>query len=454
MSDNLEEHVQINLTIAPGGVAREGFGVAMILSHNADFGGDLIRYYTDIDSVAEDFDTDSPEWRAANALFAQNPKPPTVVIGRTDVEVITKYLVNITDAGETDDAFTYRIGVKGQGFEDTIVSFVATDDSEDEIVAGLVTQLNLVEDKNFTASALVDASGPDTLQILGNAAGNWFSVEILSVTRMIVEAAHTVTGLGDSLTEILHADAGWYCLLLLYPSTDYALDAAEWVESNDRVLVLDVNANEALLTTEDAGADVLKQLFELGYTNTMYCYHHAPDEFFSAAWMGRWLPTTPGQATTKFKTLSGITKNPLTPNQAANLRARRANTYQRVGGRNITWEGTVASLVNKFFDITRNVHWFRDELLRAIFDLFIENDIVEFTPEGVQSVGGIVHAAFDLALRQHVFSPDPEPTVTLPDFNDISSADKSDRELRGVGGRAVFAGAIHKVIADITLSFA
>ncbi len=185
----------------------------------------------------------------------------------------------------------------------------------------------------------------------------------------------------------------------------------------------------------------------------MYSYHHAPDEFLSAAHMGRWLPTTPGKATTKFKTLSGVTANRLTPNNRQNLLARRGNTYQRVGGRNITWEGTVASLENKFFDITRNLHWLRDEILSRVFGIFVGQDIVPYTPEGIQTVVGGIEGALELAIQNGVASSTPKPQVTGPVFEEISTDDKGDRVLRNVLATFTLSGAVHSVLVDLTVSF-
>ncbi len=305
-----------------------------------------------------------------------------------------------------------------------------------------------------TIADTVNTKRPSSsLVVTADAAGDWFSVAPSSSTLFDVEATHTVSGLGDDLSEILNADSSWYCLLLLYPSTDYVSDAAVWVEANERVMVVDENATESLNTVVGDGDDTLAVMFGFGYSRVMSSYHHAPHEFMSAAWMGRWLSTTPGQATTKYKQLEGVTKSNLTPTQSANLRARRANAYQRVGGVNVTWEGTVPSLTYKFVDIRRNADWTRDTIQVALFSLELANDIIEYTPEDIQKIGGVVHGAFDLAVRQKVFSPTPTPTVTLPDFDTITTQDKSDRVLRNVVGTATFAGAIHKIVADINLSF-
>jgi hypothetical protein len=645
MSDNLEEHVDIDVSVAAGGSPREGYGIALLLSHNATFPG-RTKSYSGADELAADWADDSPEYLAGSAIFAQDPCPESLLVGRTTTEVTQRYELG---AASAVDAQEYVVDVVGEGFEGvTLTHTAAVGSSKSSINAGLLALFNAVTDKTFTAALadltvedfdftadntteeftkvdhgftlgdgpirlkttgtivcaanaaaldgdyvtigdnvlptvtfeydkatdgvtggrtawpvgttaasnatalklLIEAAFPaltvtddlaGTLTIEGSEAGGlvpivrsgnvtvsvtagalptgtlpatdywpipvdddtfelatslanantgtnlsistngtgvltafdtgttssasspivitadepgaWFSVAPSSTTLMDVKATHTVSGLGDDLTEILNSDASWYCLLLLYPSKDYITDASAWVASNERVLVTDVNETEALNVDVDDGTDTLAALFELGGSRTMAAYHHAPNEFMSAAWMGRWLPTKPGQATTKYKQLQGVTKSVLSSAQSANLRARRANAFQRVGQVNITWEGTVASLTYKFFDIRRNADWVRDQIMGAVYDLELENDILEYTPEDIQKIGGAIHGVFDLAIRQKVFSPTPKPTVTLPVFEDISVGDKSDRILDNVTGTAKFAGAIHKVRARINLSF-
>ena len=66
------EHVSLTITTDTVGIARAGFGVPMILSHNATW-VERIRFYGGIADVADDWATDSPEYLAAKAMFAQTP---------------------------------------------------------------------------------------------------------------------------------------------------------------------------------------------------------------------------------------------------------------------------------------------------------------------------------------------------------------------------------------------
>ncbi len=449
----LSDHVQLTITLDSVGIARAGFGVPMILSHCADW-EELIRYYNTLADVAADFDEGTPELRAATALFSQSPHPTSIAIGNaSSVTVMQQYTVSIRDVR---DSFAYKILVKGEGFDDTTIT-VTSDSaaSNDEIVAALVTQLNTVTDKNYTAALVPDSSGNAYLTATGNADCDWFSLEMQDVTALTVAQTHTVTGLGTALDAILLEDSGWYCLLTHYNSDDYVADAATWVEANERIYVVDTNENDSILTSYNAmsSTDTLANLMDQGYKRTMGGYHPNPAAFFSAAWMGRWLPTEPGSATTKFKTLSGVEAVTLTGTHRNNLLARRANSYQTVAGRNITWEGTVPSTIYRFLDVTRDIDWLQDDMSKGVFGALAGADKVPYTDSGIALVENEVRGSCLRAITKGVFASTPAPVVTAPRIEDVEASDKEDRILRDVKFTGTLAGAIHKVLISGVVSF-
>lgn len=541
----LTDHVQLTITLDSVGIARAGFGVPMILSHNASF-PDRIRYYNSYaDVVTDGFEGDSPEALAAAAFFGQSPRPPTIGIGRATASVTQQYTVG---ASAIRDSEEYSITVGGEGFEDDDATYTSDSTaSASEIHNGLVTALNAVTDKTYTATfaplvyadkvftadntteiftaaahtlqtgdgpfqvsnsggalpaglvALTDywviridantfylatslanalagtflsittnGTGTQTLSdtvntkrpfdpflVTGDTAGAWFSLEVYDVNAMSIKQTHTVSDIDDDLTDILLADGGWYEVHTLYNSNDYVKDVAAWVEANKRLYVFDVNETDSITTTYTAtvSTDTLAQLMDLGYARTMGAYHPRPSAQFAAAWMGRWLPTDPGKATAKYKTLAGVEAVVLSATHRNNLVARRSNSYQGVAGRNITWEGTVFSTTYKFLDVVRNLDWVEDDLLKGIFGALAGADIVPYTPEGIAMIEAQVRATMTRAVAKGIFSKTPVPVVTAPEFEDIDDTDKEDRTLRDVKFEAKLAGAIHKVLTVGSVTF-
>lgn len=121
MAGAANDHVVINLTIQSTGLARAGYGIPLILSHRAAF-GPRIKYYSTIGALGADFASTSPEYRAATVIFAQQPHPRFVAVGRAGGTVTQRYDIGISAPVVGG---VYAISAKGQGVTDTTVSYTA-----------------------------------------------------------------------------------------------------------------------------------------------------------------------------------------------------------------------------------------------------------------------------------------------------------------------------------------
>lgn len=106
---------------ASPGVPRQGFGVPMRLSYNADhFGAARSRTYKSIEAVAADFGPLTEEYRDAQAFFSYAARRlPELVIGRGANKPTTVYTMSIaTYANST----VYPFVVRGDGYAPSTVS--------------------------------------------------------------------------------------------------------------------------------------------------------------------------------------------------------------------------------------------------------------------------------------------------------------------------------------------
>lgn len=326
----------------------------------------------------------------------------------------------------------------------------------DVVIAQLVTQINAIADKDMTAAQVTGAGETDSMTITGDAADGWFSVEVLEASISLIRTAqtHGAGSIADSLAAILLDEPGFYSLYSFRNSPTYALAIAEWAEANDRTYLLETQENQAIDTSISTGTDTLNQLLVLEYANTMYMYHPNPANMMSARLAGRFLSTDPGTSTPKFKNLVGAEPVKLSTTHKNNLRARRANTYERISGRGMFWEGTVASTTYKFFDVRRNLHFADDQIKKSILEMMMGAEIVPHTPDGYTMVEGAVRGPVQgILIRQGVLSDNPEPEVTIPATEDIEDTDKSDRILRNVKWNGVLQGAVHKIFVDGSVTF-
>lgn len=439
----LSDHVTLTITQDTVGVRRAGFGVPMILSYNATF-PERIRFYTDMAGVAEDFaTTTSPEYLAAQAMFAQEPHPERIAIGRGALKPTLVYSGSVA---AVRNSHTYTLYVRGQGVTATTVTYTSdADATNDEIVAGLVSALNAVVGNNYIA-AVVDNGTSDTFTVTADAAGGWFSIAVATVDDLLLSMTHVDPGVATDLAAIKLADDSWYALYTLYNSNALVLAAAAWVESNSKVYLPDV-VDSASVTAAVGNSDTLDDLKTLAYARTMGAYHPHPNEMFGAAWLGRVLPLEPGAENWKFKTLSGVSPTTFTTTHRTNLTNKYANGYEQVAGVNITFEGTTANgpSDNGWLDVMRGLDWVRDDMTKRVFEALAGADKIPYTDGGVEVIAAQVRGSLARAVAMTIFASDPAPLVTVPLVADIDDDDKVLRLLPDVKWSATLAGAINKV---------
>lgn len=297
----------------------------------------------------------------------------------------------------------------------------------------------------------IDPSLP--LVITGDAPGNWFSLQVLDRTALSIKQTHTVAGLTDDLDAILNVSKAWYCVVPLYCSADYVGDIAAWTASHGRITVFDTCDTDVLAayisgTSTDVGATLLG----LGYSGVCGMFASAPVKFAAAAWMGRWLPTLPGQTNPAFRFLEGVVAEDLTDTELANLVARRMNVYRAAFATAITWEGTVFSPVYRYLDVRRNVDWLRDEMIKGTFDIQVGSEGLGFDDPGIQALAGGPKQALRLAEERGVVNPGWK--VEVPTAASIPSADKAQRKLSKLKASGSVRGFVNKVNPiQLTISF-
>ncbi len=544
----LSDFVQITISIDSLGLARAGFGIPLVLSATAGW-SERVRFYTDIPGVSADFAVGTPERLAATALFAQDNKPEQIAIGRSALKPTQQYTIG---AAQVANSTAYNIHAIGPGVTETPV--VYTSDSSatvQEIHNGLVTQLNAVVGKNFTAafaplvyadavftadnateiftitthglltgdgpfqltnaggalptgvSALTDywiikidgntfylatslanalagthlsistnGTGTNTLSdtvatvsptlpflVTGNAAGNWFSLEVrdsaglasnTAVTWLTNKQSHTDPGIQTDLDAIAAESSAWYALYTLYNSAAMVAQAAAWTEAQVRIYIPDV-CDTATITAAVGGGDNLDALHTSAYDRTMGEYHPSPAAMLGAALMGQVLPLDPGSETWAFKQLHGPAPVQLTATHRVNLRAKNANTYEAVtSDANISWDGKTAG--GEFLDTVRGLDSLRDDASKSILEALIANPKIPYTDAGASILGSELEGAMTRAANAGILALAPAPVVVVPKVASQSTANRAARKFVGLKGSGTLAGAIQDVTVQIVVT--
>lgn len=251
----------------------------------------------------------------------------------------------------------------------------------------------------------------------------------------------------DALVAIAAENNDWYGLAITDRDEAAVLEVAAWVETQRKLFGTATQDAETLeVTTGDIGA----QLAALNYARTFTMYHpDANNVFPEAAWFGKQLPTDPGSTTWKFKSLAGVVATQLTATQRTNADNKNVNTYEPIGGVDITREGVVAE--REFIDVIRGVDWLEARMTERIYSRLVNLPKIPYTDAGVQVIEAEIRAQLEQAVaRQVIAPPDIDTgadafTISVPRVSTIPFNDRAMRRLPDVTFRATLAGAIHSI---------
>jgi hypothetical protein len=459
---SLDQHVQVTLRVNSGGVARRGFGTPMILSHNASW-SDRIRYYTSLSGITDDgFASDSPEARAAGEMFAQQPRPVQIAIGRAASLVTQRYKLSV-EGGSVVVGHTYSARIEGEGFVDTTVSYTAQGgDDQDDVMSALKALIDAIADINFATS------GPTShvVALTGSSAGDWFSVGVTPRSGLKLVQDHDApsgTTLADDLDAIVAQTplgSDWYWVETLYNSEAYIDDVSSWVEDNDRFYnAASCDSDAANVSTGSTPTDAPYEINLVGRKRTHMMYHPRPAAFSDAGLTGLLAPRTPGSYTAAYKTIVGVEPTSLTDTQVANLAARRCSYYKQEAGVSFLWQGQVGNTDNGFLDVTVGLDAFVNDLQVSLFNVLKGKDKVGFVDADISMLTGAGKGAIARGIKSGIVAPgvpgddnDPIPTLTFPRVADIDSSERAARELPDGECTFRYNHAVHKVLVDVTVT--
>jgi len=422
----LDNVIQVIITRGTRTISQSGFGVPMIFGIHAKFAED-IKSYTDIDAVLEDFTTSDPEYKKAAALFAQTPRPPLIKIGKRVANEKQKENVSV-DSVATG---TYTVTINGNNY-----NYEASGgEAQADIVDALITAINIGSEP----VTLTD-NGND-FDIEADVAGVGFTIAISSPsTNMTLTTSQANVNIITELAALRLFDDDWYCLISTSNADQDILQAAEYIETLDKVYaVLGIDTDIITSATDD----IMSELKALNYNQSFLMYSSSADEQKEAAFAGRCLPENPGSITWNYKNLSGITTEALNDTEISNALGKNSNVYISISGIGVTREGKVAS--GEYIDVTRGIHWLKARIQERIFSILVNNNKIPYTNAGIDAVKSGVLEILRLGIARGVLAASPEPVVTAPDVSEVSSTDKANRYLPDVSFTATLAGAIHTV---------
>jgi Protein of unknown function (DUF3383) len=425
---SIEQIVDVQISRETATVTAAGFGRALILGVHIKT-AELIKTYTSLTAVADDFDVTDEEYKAAAKLFGQSIKPPDIAIGKRATAVAQ---VNDIEISTLEDA-DYTVTINGTDFTYTPGGVPA----DESTVTNALIALIAAGAEPVTASASGTPTTED-LVLTADVAGEPFTVAV--TTNMTNVATTANNGVQEDLAAIVASgDLGsdWYALCLISRSDVDIMQGAIWIEANKKLFIA---ASDAAAILTAVSTDIASLLNAAAYDRTALIYSADQASYPDAAWLGKMLPKDPGSATWALKTLAGITKDELTDTEITNLKAKKANYYIEIGGVNITQGGNVAS--GEWLDVIRGIDWIEARSQENIFALLVVVDKIPFTNAGIDQVTNKLQEILTQAVDRGILTTFD---ITRPLASSFTSIQKQSRELTGIEFTGTLAGAVHKV---------
>lgn len=476
------------------------FSVACFCTPDASFRHDAnrIKFYLNIDAVAEDFSTSSEAWKAASAFFSQTPRAKRMAIAKIFERPVSAFLQGGVVGGTleewqkiTDGSFAITI----DGITANVTNLDFSSIKEKKDIAGVVKSgINKASTEQGFVGATVEFLDNGTLFINSGTQGDASTITKMSKTSPVigvdvsgeaylncsqlegdVQPSYVVPGYapGDIASELNYikeaAEAsgnfvyGW-ALDAKYRDQQEQYVAAGWAEAQNAALI-GLVFNSPLTYDPSSISDVAALCEKNGYRRYFGVYHnnsyYYPEVSIMAYALSVNYAMKDSTITTKFKMLQGIPTVPVSVSEVSTLLNKRVNTYTAIGNNSRTFrEGVTGSSV-WYIDDLINLDNFREELQTAVFNVFLINKKVPYTDEGASLLATAMANICEKYVTNGTFAPrtlneidtiangginiEPAYIITMTPVADMTVSDRSKRIGPPAHIKVNLAGAIHSI---------
>lgn len=334
---SISDIVNVTVVTQSAQVKQANFGIPLILDYHTKW-PERIRFYSDTAGMlADTFTVNDAAYKAASAMFAQNPQLDKLAIGRRlgapDLEVrLIPTAVNLTQ---------YQVRVIGPGGITGTASYTSDATATvAEITAGLTSAINAL------AAGVTATDATTHVTVKAPSPGTWFAVEALNISLIDARQVHAqaaTTVLAD-LAAIAIIDNSWYGITMTTGSKaeiQGANSLSAFAEANQKLAIMQSQDGD-IPGTAVGGTDVADDLKMDGVFRTALIFHPNSSQFAGAAWLGATFPHDPGGLTFAFRQLAGVSSTVLTTTHITNMTNKNANWYADYGGIALTQTGKVA----------------------------------------------------------------------------------------------------------------
>lgn len=451
--------VNLNITRQTRVPSVQGLSTIAILSSDANgvFGAsESIRTYSTVDLLAtlasDGFASTTETYKAAAIIASQSPRPENIKIIRRKPD--GEKVVDITLGGAVG-AGDYTLTFGGTDFEHN-----EPDDSR--TLRDILVSLAALITANADYTAEVPA-GENYIRVTGQDGDDFSTAGVAPTGSQFVFTTETeVVNAVSSLQDAQNADDDFYFVISTSVNDEENLALAAYMETITKVLFVQTqmavtyNRTDALDSTS-----LLARLKALNYDHTAVLVTKDTTAYRVAAWIAGRSVVQPGSSTWKFKGGNGIAADDFATFQSTNIAAKNGNEFVAIGGTgiNIFQEGVMVS--GEYIDIIRGTHALMGRIQQLVLTQLTQLPKVPFTDGGIESVGLQVerglqeYVDFGLLVGTETLDENDVslgPNVIVPTRAETTAADRARRELKGLRFTANYAGAVHRVVINGTVS--
>lgn len=412
---SLPRSLDVQISLSRASVeTRTDLSILVVALENLGFFPDAnrIRFYSNIESVENDFTPGSEAHFAATSFFAQTPHPPTMALG--EVFLLPTAAENASSSLSDDDIIALKSVTDGV-MNITYGNNTAPDTQEltamdFSTVANIADVVAIISDKigpNLNCVVRVLPGNIEVISITTKTSGDdviilfpfdpddfTFVGDLLKLTldgggRVV--NGYTPLGIAEELTSIGNAANaagkfiyGW-TLGESLRTTDHQEAAAAWALPRIAMMVLVTND---ILALEPAYMDDIGPILQAtDNRRAVVLYHNNAQRYPDVSILAYMLHVDyrlqDSTVTAKFKQLPGIETVQLSETNWSTLQTKGYNSYTAIGNDSKTYrDGVTSGIVGWYMDTVINLDNFIEDLGVNVFNVFLRNKKIPYTRAG------------------------------------------------------------------------
>ena len=484
--------VNVDITRIDQPVGSESFGIVNFAGISTVIGQtERIRSYESSEDVLADFGSTAEEFKAAEAFFAQNPRPEFMKISRLltgDVPGFMEGLAVVASlaAFQALSDGEFRIGIDGVVEDITALDF-SSDLSFDDVAATIQAAVQAVAAGGYTAATVEFNATTNKFKITSGTTGDLSSVSFLEpvpagigtdisgASFMNALTGETIPGVTagativDEIGKIQAVDDNWYWLTIHKGVRDDAdvLSVAAYVAGLKKIYV--TNSNDQTAPDGQISSDIGSQLkatnnFRVSPGLQLANVDQYLDVAIASTAASVDFDAADSTITLAYKDMSGITVDSFNGSEASILAGSATNTDDKhyninvnIGNRPVLFQGKVSN--GEFIDIIHGTDWLEARIRNLVFELIIDSPKLPYTDDGIVKIENRIGQALKEGINNGLLSgsatnfPNGQPyEINVPRVIDIAEPDRAARRLNGITFKAKYAGAIHFVTINGTIT--